>query len=422
MTKNKRYALELLKAKINGERIMAYEHIGALTGYSEKQLRRFVNEIEDRGIEAMLVNGNTGKPSNRSAGSAEVQYILNFKKQYPNISIAQFMDFYHEDVIFNVVKSDDVSKYGLKVRSYSFFKSLYKKNRIKSPRRHRCFKGENAHPLREPSDRRGVLVVIDGTPYDWLGSGQNYSLHMAIDDATGDVLAGWFCPTECLVGYCHMLKILVTKHGIPENIYSDKHTILKNPTEGYLTQFGRMCEELGINMIFAHTPQARGKIERMNGTIQGRLLNDIKRKDITTYEQLNSFFNNQYAGYLNKKFAYEPKEKETEFVTLDKNFDLSNIICLKAERKILDGCAFATQYKYYQLIDDQGEIVKPRKGVAITVHIDVFDGTVRANYKGTVYNTKLVYVHKKAPLKKQQIIENQKQLNQYLKNKKKEDV
>ena len=172
MTKNKRYALELLKAKINGERILTYDYIGVLTGYSEKQIRRFVKEIEDRGIDAMLVNGNTGKASNRSAGSAEVQYILNFKKHYPSISIAQFMDFYHEDIIHNPEKGEDVYTYGLKVRSYSFFKSLYKNNRIKSPRRHRYFKGKNAHPLREPSDRRGILVMIDGTPYDWLS--RNY--------------------------------------------------------------------------------------------------------------------------------------------------------------------------------------------------------------------------------------------------------
>lgn len=69
--------------------------------------------------------------------------------------------------------------------------------------------------------------MIDGTPHDWFGNDKKFSLHLAVDDAAGEILAGWFMPTECLEGYCHMLKILIEKHGIPENIYSDKHPYLK---------------------------------------------------------------------------------------------------------------------------------------------------------------------------------------------------
>ena len=75
-------------------------------------------------------------------------------------------------------------------------------------------------------------------------------------------------PTECLEGYCHMLKIFIEKHDIPKNIYSDKHTIFKSLIDGNLTQFGRICEELGINMILAETPQAKGKVEKKNDTVQ----------------------------------------------------------------------------------------------------------------------------------------------------------
>ena len=87
-------------------------------------------------------------------------------------------------------------------------------------------------------------------------------------------------PTECLEGYVHMLEILVNKYGIPENFYSDKHTILINPKDGELTNFGYMCEDLGINIIAANTSQAKGKVEKWNKTIQNRLVNDIKRYNI----------------------------------------------------------------------------------------------------------------------------------------------
>ena len=122
--------------------------------------------------------------------------------------------------------------------------------------------------------------MIDGTPHDWFQDYKKYSLHLAIDDATSEALCGWFMPTECLEGYVHMLEILVNKYGIPENFYSDKHTILINPKDGELTNFGYMCEDLGINTIAANTPQAKGKVEKWNNTIQNRLVNDIKRYNI----------------------------------------------------------------------------------------------------------------------------------------------
>ena len=300
--KNKQYALQLLKEKINGERIISYVSISELSGYSEKQIRRWSKDIENKDIDSFLTHASKGKTPNNAASSPEIEYIKAFKKQYPKISISQFMDIYHEDIIFNPDKLQDIYKYNLRKRSYSFFKSFYRNNGYVSPRKHRCFKGKDSHPLRDSSPRRGILIMIDGTPHDWFENGKKFSLHLAVDDATGEILAGWFMPTECLEGYCHMLKILIEKHGIPENIYSDKHTIFKSPVDENLTQFGRICEELGINMIFAETAQAKGKVEKKNDTVQGRLLNDIKRYKIKTYAELNDFFNNKYINYLNVKF------------------------------------------------------------------------------------------------------------------------
>ena len=412
--KNKKYALQLLKEKINGERIITYVSISELSGYSEKQIRRLSKEIENKDIDSLITHASKGKNPNNAASSSEIEYIKAFKKQYPKISISQFMDIYHEDIIFNPNKLEDIYKYNLKKRSYSFFKDFYRNNGYVSPRKHRCFKGKDSHPLREPSSRRGILVMIDGTPHDWFENGKKFSLHQAIDDATGEILSGWFMPTECLEGYCHMLKILIEKHGIPENIYSDKHTIFKSSIDGNLTQFGRICEELGINMIFAETAQAKGKVEKKNDTVQGRLLNDIKRYKIKTYAELNDFFNSKYIDYLNHKFAYPPKEKETAFVPLDKDFEWTNILCTKEERKILDGCVFSYANNYYQLIDDNNVIVKIFKGTTITVMEDIFDHTVRAEYRKKVYSTRQIAGHKQDPVKRQQKIQNQKELDEYL--------
>ena len=99
MKKDKKKALELLKQKVNGEILITYNDISNQTGYSRMQLNRFANEIEKKDIDSMLVHGLSDRPSNNSAPSQEIEYIKNFKKQYPLISISQFMDIYHEDVI-----------------------------------------------------------------------------------------------------------------------------------------------------------------------------------------------------------------------------------------------------------------------------------------------------------------------------------
>ena len=413
---NKVYALKLVQDKINGLNNYSYSQISSLTGYSKMQIIRFLNQLKEKDIDSILVHGLTNKPSNNSPSTQEIEFIRNFKNQYPCISIQQFMDIFHEDIVFNpkmikIVKENDLQK-----RSYSFFENLYRKEGWKSTIKHKCFNKEyERHHLREPSPRRGILIMIDGTPHDWFNNGRKSSLHIAIDDATGELLCGWFMPTECLEGYVRMLEILVTKHGIPENLYSDKHTILISPIDGNLTQFGQMCEDLGINMIAANTPQAKGKVEKWNNTIQNRLVNDIKRFNIKSVDELNKFFNDFYCDYLNKKYAYEPKEKGSSFVPIN-NIDLSNILCIREERKMLDGNVISWKNNYYQVINEDNSIKQIFKGTSLMIYQNVLTKIVKVKYYNHFYNTVQIEGHRQDPVKREQLrIDNQKQLEQVLK-------
>ncbi len=160
---------------------------------------------------------------------------------------------------------NDVLEFNLKKRSESFFQQLFKKEGWNSPIKHRKFKGKDIHPLRDPSPRTGMLIMTDGTPHDWFGNGHKFSLHMTLDDATGEIKSGWFTPNECMLGYCYAFKIMIEKYGIPDSLYSDKTTILWDPKEGNLTHVGRMLGDLGINLIYANSPEAKGKIEKQTG-------------------------------------------------------------------------------------------------------------------------------------------------------------
>lgn len=413
---NKEYALKLVQEKLNGNNNYSYSQIASLTGYTKTQIYRMNKILKEKDIDSILVHGLTNKPSNNSPSYQEIEFIKNFKKQYPLISITQFQDIYHEDVIWNPKMAIVVKENNLKVRSYSFFENLYRKEGWISPIKHRCFNKEyESHPLREPSPRRGILIMIDGTPHDWFQNGRKSSLHLAIDDATGEVLCGWFMPTECLEGYVHMLEILVTKHGIPENIYCDKHTILVSPKDGNLTQFGHMCEDLGINIIAANTPQAKGKVEKWNNTIQNRLINDIKRYHIQSVDELNIFFNDYYCNYLNQKYAYEPKENETSFVPLD-GIDLSNLLCIRDTRTILNGNMISWNNNYYQILEKDKSIKQIFKGTEIEVYENVLAKIIRIKYYNIFYDTKQIEGHRQDPIKREQMrIDNQKQLEQILK-------
>lgn len=127
LLKDKNKALNLLKQKINGEIKITYREIATESNYSLPQIKRLAQEVEKKDIDDLLVHGLTGKNSNNSVPSEEIEYIKEFKNQYPSISISQFMDIYHEDIVWNINKQDDVKKYNLKVRSKSFFQQLYKK-------------------------------------------------------------------------------------------------------------------------------------------------------------------------------------------------------------------------------------------------------------------------------------------------------
>ena len=411
MIKNKKKALELLKQKNNGEIKITFSEISNQTGYSRMHLNRLIKEVEKKDIDNLLVHGLTGKNSNNSAPSQEIEYIKNFKNQYPVISISQFMDIYHEDVIWNKEKQDDVKKYNLKVRSKSFFQQLYKKEGWKSPVKHKSFKNDsNQHPLRDPSPGRGILIMTDGTPHDWFGNGKLFSLHMTLDDATDEILSGWFMPTECQLGYCYAFKIMFEKYGLPQSIYSDRTTILWNQKDGELTQVGRMLDELGIELIYANTPQAKGKIENKNKVVQNRLLNDIKRFNIKTYDELNKWFNDYYIDYLNKKFSYPPLEEETDFIPLD-NTDLSTIMCIKVDRKILNGNMISINNNYYIPINSDGSDFVFYKGTTVEVWQDVFTNDIRIFKNNKIYNTRKIEGHRVDMKKKEQkIIDDQKQL------------
>lgn len=353
--KTKGLAVELLVAKRDDPSI-TYEDVRRKTGYSRRQLIRIAREIEEGGAEAAAAHGNSGRRPATAATEAEVAYLREMKRKYPRITIAQFRDIFIEDVIDNPDMRDVVERHGLVARSKSWFSDLFRREGWKSPaaRPQRSHGGRVAHPVREPMPRRGMLVQVDATPYDWFGDGDVRALHLAVDDATTDSLAGSFMPYECVRGYARATDRMVARHGVPEAVYSDRHSVFCSARPaGGRTQFAMMMDDLGVRMVLAGSPQAKGLVERYNLMVQLRLVNDIVRFGIKDYDQLDAWFNEFYTHYLNRKFSFPPLEAASEFRRPPADFDPRSVFRIRLSR-IARGGMISYEMGLYWMVDDDG--------------------------------------------------------------------
>lgn len=205
-------------------------------------------------------------------------------------------------------------------------------------------------------------MIIDASPHAWFFNNEECSLHGAVDDATGEILALFFTPNECLEGYFRIMKTIISNNGVPLAVYADRHTIFRSPKTDKLsiedelngkkvkdTQFGRAMSELSINLIWAKTAQAKGRIERLWETLQSRLPVELSIAGITSMEEANAFLAAFIKKY-NEKFAVEPKETQSAFRKLRDNVNLDHILCIKKTRQVDNGSTFSYGGVYYRAI------------------------------------------------------------------------
>ena len=170
-----------------------------------------------------------------------------------------------------------------------------------------------AHQPRPRRECLGELVQIDGSDHDWFeGSSERCSLLVYVDDATGRLMELRFVRTESAFDYFDATKSYLRNHGRPVAFYSDKHSIFRVTREGTrgpnrgVTQFGRALAELSIEIICANSPQAKGRVERMNQTLQDRLVKELRLQEISTMEAANTFLP-RFATKFNARFARAPR-------------------------------------------------------------------------------------------------------------------
>jgi transposase len=199
---------------------------------------------------------------------------------------------------------------------------------------------------RDRMSQEGLMLQVDGSPHHWFGPDQPAcTLLVAIDDATGKVVAALFREQEDAQGYFLLLKQVLKARGIPLEVYHDRHAIFQDNSkrpwsiEEELqgrqepTQFSRALEELGITSIVAHSPQAKGRVERLNGTLQDRLVQELRLAGVTNIRTSNRFLP-AYLRRFNARFAVRAEEPGLAYRPLDPSLDLDRILSFRYQRVV----------------------------------------------------------------------------------------
>ncbi|MBI3484924.1 MAG: ISNCY family transposase [Acidobacteria bacterium] len=347
------------------EKQVTQEKAGELLGLTDRQIRRISQRVRAVG-DAGLAHRSRGKPSNRAIdGKTKARVLKVYGTTYADFGPTLAAEKLSERE--GIPISDETLRRWLLEAGIDHFK------RRKRP--HRQWRERKAH--------RGELIQMDGSHHPWFEARGPACVLMAyIDDATGRVFARFYA-YEGTIPAMDSFKRYVRCYGLPLAVYADKHTTYKSPAEPTLTeqlagqepmsQFERSLSELGVEMIHAHSPQAKGRIERLFGTFQDRVIKEMRLAGITMMEEANRFL----GGYLpiyNRRFAVKPTEAADLHRPIPKRYDLDQTLCIKTERALRNDFTVAHNRTLYQI---QNNLRAHR----VTVE-DRMDGTIRITHQG----------------------------------------
>ena len=258
------------------------------------------------------------------------------------------------------------------------------------------------HELRERRKQEGELIQIDGSPHDWFEGRAPYcNLLVFIDDATGKLKYLQFVAHETTEGYFAGIKHYVENNGKPKSLYSDRHGIFRINTskrgtasvsdETGLTQFGRAMKELRIELIYANSPQAKGRVERVNQTLQDRLPKEMRLAGINSWEEGNNFLL-EYTKKFNQKFAVPPAILESAHTSLAPEERLEEILVQKFTRLLSKTLTISFQNKLYQVLLNPGLNARVLQGQRVQVLLGNA-GSVKIIYKSEQLNYKVLTIH-----------------------------
>ena len=300
---------------------MTLDQAATLMGVTTRHTRRMLAAYREKGV-AAVAHGHRGRlPVNATPEAVIADVVHLARTRYAGANHTHLSELLAER------ESIDIGRTTLR--------RILVNAGLSSPRRRRPPK----HRVRrQRMPREGMLIQVDGSHHPWLGDqAPPFALLIAVDDATGTVVAALFCEQEDSRNYFLLIQGLVQHLGVPVALYTDRHAVFRHTPgaglPGMPTQFSRAMEELGIQMIFAQSPQAKGRVERTAATFQDRLITELRLAGATTIEQANTVLE-QFLPRYNRRFQIPPQYPEPAFRPLDPELCLEQILCFKHRRRV----------------------------------------------------------------------------------------
>lgn len=322
-------------------------------GISLRQMKRIWKRYQQEGAKG-LISLRKGKPSpNKTPEKLQKKALDLIKKKYadygPTLAAEKLGEKHH------LALSKET------VRKWMIAEGLWKE---------KIRKREKVHSRRTRRSRFGELIQVDGSYEFWFEErGEKCCLIVFIDDATSKITMMRFCRTETLEDYLKVLRLHLERYGRPEAVYSDKHSIFKitrkeiNEKEQWTTRFHEVLKKLDIELICAHSPQAKGRVERANGTLQDRLIKELREQGISSIEEGNKFLDG-YTEKHNKKFGVEPALQEDGHRKVLRSQDLDKLCVVKDERILSKDLSFQYKKELYQI---ESNLVRRLQGKKVEI-------------------------------------------------------
>lgn len=299
---------------------------GRILNRCERQVYRMLASMREEGIKGLIHKNRGRKSSRRIKDRVREQIVSLVKRKYEGINDTHLRE---------ILERDE----GIKIGKETLRKML--RGSGIAPKRKR--RRSKYRKCRQRKEAFGMMLQVDASEHDWLeGRGPILTLVGAKDDATG-YFWGRFVPAETTWAYMNLMREIFLSHGLPLSLYSDRHSIfhcLREPTIieqlkniQPLTQFGRAMDELGINIIKAYSPQAKGRIERQWGTLQDRLVVELRLAGAKNKDEANQVLDKLMPDY-NRRFIYAPRKQESLFRKTPPLHQLNQILCLKETRVV----------------------------------------------------------------------------------------
>jgi transposase-like protein len=310
LSKNQQLKLEVVVKVCTG--IMSRQKAVQLLQCTERTLRRYIKDYRERDI-MFVKHKNAGKtPHNKTNPEIKEMALFLIKNKYYDFNILHLQE--------------KLKEHGLDIKRETLRKWSHEINMVKKKKRRRS----KARYYRERMAKMGVLIQMDGSYHQWFGN-DKYCLIAAVDDATSEILFAKFYQSENTEDCMDFFKRLIEKHGAFENLYVDKAGVYGGIKRSGFSQVERAMGEIGTHVIYAHSPQGKGRIERLFNTLQDRLIPELRLNKVITLEAANSFLE-EYLKTHNNKFSVQAKDSVSAFYRPHKC--LEEVFCIKEYRQV----------------------------------------------------------------------------------------